>query len=160
VPKGQLPPWAAAYDGATYRKAKLDRYVSVSAAVFKDEATAKSFTAKLRSAQYLACVQKGKAEEIAKDKKAAPGSTWRAEPEKAGTGPLEAKYHFIYQARVKGKIVDANGRQDVSAYRFGRLVTVLFHTSSTSPQDPKGIVPATDRDLKKAASRIQQRARS
>lgn len=157
VAAGQLPPWTVAYDGGMYRKRKLSRYLEVAAAAFKDDAAAKSYVAKLRSPGYVACATKAKAAEIAKDRKAAPGSTWRAGPVEKGSGPLEAKLHYIYQARVNGKVIDANGREDLAVYRRGRLLIIFSYRSSTSNGEPRNIARSTDRDLRNAASRVLKR---
>jgi hypothetical protein len=150
-------PWVVAYDGGIFQKAKLQRFISVSAQVFADEAAARSFVATLRSPEFVACWRKERAKAVASAPGAAPGSTFRAGPVEAPSGALEAKLHFIYQARAAGRLVDANGREDMSVYRSGRLVTILAYESVASRKEPRTAAQTTDRDLKRAASLLLAR---
>lgn len=153
-------PWATAYDGAIYQKAKLSRYATSSALVFKDVNAAKAYAATLRSAAYVTCWTKSKAKSAATAKKAAPGSTFRADPVKTGSGALQATLHFQYQALVKGRLVDANGTEDLFVYRHDRTVILLAHEAVASEGQPKDIAATTQRDLKSAVTRLLVRVRT
>jgi hypothetical protein len=126
--------------------------------VFQDEAAAKSYSVKLRSAKYIACLRKVKAEAVAKEPGAAPGSTFRAGPVESGKGALKTKLHFIFQARSKGKLIDYDEREDLSIYRFGRVVTFLAYEEIAAQGEPRDLSRTTERDLKNAASRLVTRA--
>jgi len=159
LPKGQpgAYPWSVAFDGGIYQKAKLNRFVASSAEVFRDEAAAKAYVATLRSAEYVACWTKAKAETAAKEAGAAPGSTWRAGPVEVGAGPLEAHLSFRYRALVDGKIIDANGFEDILVFRHGRTVVILAPQAVASKADPSDIDATTAKSLNSAAGRLLER---
>jgi hypothetical protein len=162
LPKGQpgAYPWSVAFDGGIYQKAKLNRFVASSAQVFRDEAAAKAHVATLRSAEYVACWTMAKAETAAKQAGAAPGSTWRAGPVGAGAGPLEAHLRFRYQALVEGKVIDANGFEDILVFRQGRTVMILAPQAVASKADPSDIDATTAKSLDGAAGRLLKRVGS
>ena len=153
-------PWATAYDGGIYQKAKLIRFATSSALVFKDVDAAKAYAATLRSAAYVTCWTKSKAKSIATAKGAAPGSTFRADPVKTGSGALEATLRFQYQALVGGKLIDANGAEDLLVYRHNRTVILLAREAVASEDQPKDIAATAQRDLESATTRLLERVRT
>jgi hypothetical protein len=149
-------PWVAAYGGGIYQKAKLAAFVTSYALVFKDGAAAKAQVGRLRSAAYVACWSKTKAVDAAKKRGAVPGSTWRAGPAVPvgpGGGALQGHLRFIYQARVGGKIVDANGAEDLFVYRKGRLV-ILFPLETALGGEPTKTQRKAEGDFTKAVDRL------
>jgi hypothetical protein len=155
-------PWVAANDGGIYQKAKLPRFVSSYALVFKNEPAAKTYAATLRSPQYVECWRKSMSDDIARQKGSAPGSTFRVGPLGAGSGPLEGRLHFIYQARVGGKIIDANGIEDLFVYRQGRIVMLLPYETSFSKAELRDTNARgrTDADFGDAINRLLDRTHS
>jgi hypothetical protein len=151
-------PWVLAYNGMIFQKGKYNRFVSPASVVFRDDAAAKSYVLKLRSAKYVACLRKVKAEAVAKEPGAAAGSTFRAGPVEAGKGALKTTLHFIFQARSRGKLIDYDEREDLSIYRFGRVVTFLAYEEIAAQGEPSDLSRTTERDLKNAASRLVTRA--
>lgn len=145
---------------AISRKRTARCFVTSTGFVFKDEAAAKAYAATLRSAKYVACWTKAKAESAAKVQRAASGSTWRSGPVEAGRSPLEATLRFTYQALVNGKLVDANGTEDIFVYRHERTVIILAYEAVASKAEPSDIVTAMDRHLQTAASRLLERVRT
>jgi hypothetical protein len=155
---GVAYPWVYAYNGTIFQKGKYNRFVSPTTLVFHDEADAESYAVKLRSAKFVACVRAVRAEDVAKVPGAAPGSTFRAGPVEAGKGALRARFHFIFQALSKGKLIDYDEKEDVSVYRFGRVVTFLSYEEVAADGEPRDLSQTTEREVNKAASRLVQRA--